>query len=474
MDLAFAAATEQARLVRESEVSSRELVELYLRRIDARNGDLNAYVHVFADQARELAAVKDDATAGGDELPPFHGVPIAIKELNFLDGFPATLATKSMAQFVAPFDDEVIARLKRAGVVPLGKTNAPELGTVPYTEPELFGASRNPWNLAHTPGGSSGGAAAALAAGLCPAAQGSDGGGSIRIPSSNCGLFGLKPTRDRVSNGPLFGDHAFGLVTNGVLTRTVADAAAFLDVVAGHSPGDPGLLPPPERPFQEEMKADPGRLRVGVATANPFREPAAEVLAAVDDARTLLEELGHDTFDVDVAVPEEVVAAFERLWWALIASQPLPPDTLEPLNRWMVEQGRGTSAADYLAAQFQLQLYTRTMAGRFHHEFDVLLTPVLSELPLRVGELDGLEPPAAWERIRAYACYTPIQNASGQPAASVPLHWDRATGLPVGIQLVGRFADEVTLLRLSARLEEARPWADRRPPAGDEPPDPDL
>ncbi len=465
-DLAFASALEQAEAVRRREVSSRELVELYLARIDEHDDELNSYVHVLAERATELAAEKDEATASTDpgSLPPFHGVPVSIKELNLLEGAPATMSTKAMERFVAPFDDEIVARLKRAGMVPLGKTNAPEFGTVPYTESQLHGPCRNPWDADRTPGGSSGGAAAALAAGLCPAAQGSDGGGSIRIPASNCGVYGLKPTRDRISRAPLFGDHAFGLVTDGMLTRTVADSAAFLDVASGYVPGDPGKLPRPERPFLDEVGRDPGRLRVGITTANPISEPEPEVVAAVEAAAELLAELGHEVTETDAAIPEETVEQFSRVWMAMIGSQPVPLDALEPYNRWMAERGREVSASQYLQAQFQLQLAVRGFAGRFHGEFDVLLTPVLAARPLRVGQFADLDPQRAWEEVQAYAPYAAMMNVSGQPAASVPLHWDEETGLPIGVQLVGRFAEEATLIRVSAQLEEARPWADRRPP----------
>jgi amidase len=468
-DLAFRPAVEQAELVRRREVSARELVDLYLDRIDELDAGLNSYVHVLADRAREIAAERDEQTVSGDldELPPFHGVPVAIKELNFLEGVPATLACRSMASFVAPFSDESVARLLGAGMVPLGKTNSPELGTVPITEPDLYGPCRNPWEPTRTPGGSSGGAAAALAAGLCPVAQGSDGGGSIRIPAAHCGLFGLKPSRDRVSRAPLFGDHGFGLVTDGVLTRTVADSAALLDVLAGYVPGDPGIAPPPERPFAEEVGTDPGVLRIGVAAENPVGELAAPVAAAIDSARDLLEEVGHDTVDVALDVSDEAIRAFGHVWQAVIASQPIPPDTLEPMNRWYVERGRSLTAPEYLREQFRLQLHARRFVARFHDEFDVLLLPVFTRLPYAVGELDDLEPGAAFRDISRYVGATPLVNASGQPAAAVPLHWDEDTGVPIGVQFVGRAADEATLIRLCAQLEAVRPWADRRPPGFD-------
>jgi amidase len=464
--LAFTGAVELARMIRDREVSSRELVELFLARIEKYDDDLNSYCHVLGERALERADERDTETARADasDLPPLHGVPVSIKELNFLEGAPATLASEAMRGFVAPFSDESVARLLRAGVVPIGKTTAPELGTVPISEPQLFGPCRNPWGLDRTSGGSSGGAAASLAAGLCPASQGSDGGGSIRIPAAHCGVFGLKPNRDRISRAPLFGDHGFGLVTDGMLTRTVLDSATFLDVMSGYVPGDPGIAPPPARPFAEEVGTDVGRLRVGVALENPVGRVAEPVAAAVRDARHLLDELGHETTDVSLDLSDEVIAAFGAVWQALIASQPVPPDGLEPMNQWYVERGREISAPEYLQAQFQLQLHARQFVARFHSEFDVLLMPVITRMPFTIGELAGLEPAEAFWEVSRYVGGTPLVNATGQPAASVPLHWEPRTGLPIGVQIVGRFADEATVLRLSAQLEEARPWADRVPP----------
>lgn len=464
-DLAFATAREQAELVRQKEVSSADLVNLYLDRIERLDGQINSYVHVLADRARDEATRKDEETAsGGEELPAFHGVPVSIKELNFLAGAPTTLSTSAMEDFVAPFDDEVVARLQRAGMVPLGKTNAPELGTLPYTESQMFGACRNPWDQAHTPGGSSGGAAAALAAGLCPVSQGSDGGGSLRIPAGCTGVFALKPSRDRVSNAPMFGDFGFGLITHGMLTRTVADGAALLDVISGYVPGDPGRLPEPPRPFADEVGRNPGRLRIGVLEHNPVGSLVPEVNAAVASARQLLDELGHDTVSIDLEVPDNVVATFEEVWAAMAASRPVPVDSLEPFNRWLAQRGEQRSASDYLSDQVSLQHFCRRLVARFHDEFDVMAAPVANRLPLKVGEFDDLPPEQTWEEIKDYLGISPLVNASGQPAAAVPLHWDEATGLPVGVQFIGRLAEESLLIRLCAQLEEARPWVDRRPP----------
>lgn len=466
-DLAFLPAVELARLVRAGEVSSRELVDLYLDRIEAHNDHLGAFVHLFPDDARRVAAARDEETAGrgdADDLPPFHGVPVSVKETSLLEGKPVTMGSRALRDFVAPFDDEAVARLKRAGMVPLGKTNVPELGATPYTEPELFGPARNPWNRDHTPGGSSGGGAAALAAGLCPVSQGSDGGGSLRIPASCTGLVGLKATRDRISNAPMLGDAGFGLVTRGALTRTVEDSAALLDVMAGYVPGDPGMLPEPERPFVDEVGRDPGSLTVGIVVDDPIGPVDAAVSAAVDETRSTLEDLGHRTVDAPVGTDDDIVDVFEQVWACMVASFPFPLDDLEPLTRWLVDRGHEVTGAQYLGLQFRLQSFCRAFVARFHADFDVLLAPVLLGLPLRVGATADLDPEATWEVVREFVgSVTPLANATGQPSMAVPLHVDADTDLPVGVQFVGRHADEATLIRLSAQLETARPWTDRRP-----------
>lgn len=466
-DLAFTPALEQARLIRRGEVSSRELVDLYLDRIETYDGDLNAYVSVLDDEARALAATKDEQTSGSDPeaLPPFHGVPVSIKELAFLEGAQATLATKAMADFKAPFDDETVARLKRAGMVPLGKTNAPELGTLPWSESELFGPARNPWNLAHTPGGSSGGAASALAAALCPVAQGSDGAGSIRIPASCSGVYGLKPSRHRISNAPLhYSDVGLILTTKGVLSRTVGDTAALLDVMSGYVPGDPARVGAPERPFSDEVGAAPGTLRIGILTEPDGMDWHPSVRQAMVDARRTLEDLGHETVEVTEERDDDTVSAFRTIWKAMVASQPLPMEGLEPFNRWLAEEGHRISAAELLQAEWQLRLRTRDMVARFHGEFEVLLAPVLDRPPVKVGEFRDRDPAETFDVLADYVVITPLINVSGQPAASLPLAHDEDTGLPIGLQVVGQVGAEATLLRLSAQVEEATAWVERRPP----------
>lgn len=465
-DLAFASALDQARMIREREVSSRELVDLYLERIDTYDGDLNSYIAVLHEEACRLADAKDEQTTStpSGDLPPFHGVPVSIKGLNFLRGQPATLGTRAMKDFRAPFDDHVVARLKAAGMVALGLTNVPEFGTVPYTESELHGPARNPWDPGRTPGGSSGGAAAALAAGLCPVSQGSDGGGSLRIPASNCGLFTIKPSRHRISRAPLFGSFGFDLTTAGTLSHTVADTAALLDVLHGYVPGDPSMLPQPQRPFLEEVDRDPGPLRVGILSASPVSRYAPPASAALHAARQIVTELGHETVEVEVGIEDDVIDAFMDIWAAMLSAQPVPVATIEPMNRWLVEhRSREISGGAYLMAEFRLGQYCRQLVNRFHSDFDVLAFPVLTELPLRVREMADVDPEEVWQRLTNYVGATPIVNATGQPAIAVPLHHDEESGLPVGVQFVGRLAEESLLFRLAGQLERARPWNDRRP-----------
>jgi amidase len=456
--LAFLPALEQARLVRDGEVSSRELVQLYLDRIERFDDELKAYVTVVADQALSAA----EAPPPG----PFSGVPLPIKDLVETAGIRTTFSCKALADYVPTQDAELVRRLRAAGFVVIGKTNTPEFGITAVTESELNGICRNPWSPGHTPGGSSGGAAAAVAAGLAAIAQGSDGGGSIRIPSSCCGLYGIKPTRGRVSPAPR-GD-TYGLSVAGPIARTVSDAAAFLDAVAGSLPGDPYRAPPPERPFLDEVGADPGRLRVGLALEPPHPVPVDDVcVAAASEAAALIEELGHDVEPFSLPQSEEAWRLFAVVWATIPAVYPVDDASLlEPINRTFLEQAQQISSADYVRAYTGLQVQGRTFATACA-EYDVVLTPTLAKPPVPIGWV--FEPEDPWEQSRragAFTPFTPPVNVAGLPAVSVPF---TATddGLPIGIQLIGRAVDEATLIRLSAQLEEARPWADRTPPGYD-------
>ena len=460
------AALEQADAVRRRELSAAELVEHYGKRVEALDDRVGAFVTLTLDAARAQAAEADRAVAAGDALPPLHGVPTAIKDLNLTTGVPTKLGSTVFADFVPSLDDAVVEKLRAAGTISLGKTNTPEFGLPCYTESEVAPPARNPWDLARSAGGSSGGAAAAVAAGLLPFAQGSDGGGSIRIPASVCGLFGIKPARGRISWAPLRGD-VTGLPTNGPIARTVRDAAAMLDAMAGMVAGDPHWAPPPDRPFLACADEDPGRLRIGrySAPSVPGIEVHPHCLAAYDEASALLAELGHEVEDVAPPFGPGSVPAFEVLWSVSAAGVPVDPareGELLPLTRWLRERGEATTAVEFTTAMGQLQLESRlTIAATA--AYDAVLTPTLAQPPAPLGWFrDAGDPRAEFDRMVSWTPFTALYNTTGQPAVSVPLHWS-PDGLPIGVQLVGRPADEATLIRLSAQLEQARPWRDRHP-----------
>jgi len=453
--LAFLTATEQAALVRSGEVSPVELVETYLERIERLDPELNAYVTVCADEALAAAA---------GELPdgPFRGVPLPIKDLNETAGIRTTFSSRAFADYVPDFDVAVVRRLKEAGFILLGKTNTPELGITAVTESELNGPCRNPWDTSRTPGGSSGGAAAAVAAGLAPAAHGSDGGGSIRIPASCCGLFGIKPARGRVSPAPYGGLEGFS--TSGPLTRSVADAAALLDVMAGYETGDPYWAPPPERPFADEVGVDPGPLRIALTKSPPIEAPVDPACAAAaEDAAALLVDLGHS---VEEATPpwrgDRLFPLFMRVWQVGPALHGKDPALFEPMNRVLIESAEKTTAVEHVLATAELRAVARRIVA-FFDDYDLLLTPTLAQPPVPIGALDDEDPWEAFRNAGRFTPFTQVANITGQPAVSVPLSWND-DGLPVGVQLVGRPADEATLFRVSAQLEQARPWRELRPP----------
>jgi amidase len=468
-DLAFAGAVEQARMLQAGEVKATELAELYLERIDALDGRLDSYLTVCGDRARAEAASADEARARGEELPPFAGVPISIKDLNDTAGVRTTRGTAEWCERVPDTDAEVVRRIRAAGFVMLGKTNVPEFGKMAISESLAYPPARNPWDPTVPPGGSSGGAAAAVAAGLCPVAQGSDSGGSIRIPSSLCGVVGIKPTRGRVSEWPRT---SLLYTVQGPIARSVVDAAALLDVMAGPVAGDEWWAPPPERPFATEVGRDPGRLRVAVRTesflAGSPVDPA--IVAATERVAELLSDLGHD---VETASPPWDQAEAERLvmvFAAEAAADATNPDypSLESLDlpqKTLIAIGQGVSGVDYVLAQRAMHVMAAGV-HRFFEEWDVLLTPTVPIPPIPVGSFhDGseLEAMEAMTRSRVLAGFTPFANLTGTPAVSLPLvHGD--DGLPIGTHLVGPLAGEAMLVRLAAQLEAAHPWAERRPP----------
>ncbi len=452
-------ALEQGAAVRAGTVSPRELVDHYAERIGRLDGGLGAFVHLTVDAAREQA---------GRPLPdgPLAGVPTAVKDLNAVAGVPVQYGSRAFEGFVPPWSDWVVDKLRDAGTISLGKTATPELGLPCYTETDVAPPARNPWDPARSPGGSSGGAAAAVAAGLVPVAQGSDGGGSLRIPGSVCGLVGLKPARGRISAGPVTGDLT-GLATLGPLARTVRDAAALLDVMAGPMPGDPHWAPPPATSFLSACDRPPGRLRVG-RTREPIvpgSEVHPHVVAAYEEATALLEELGHEVEDVPPPYGPELLPAFSVLWSVSAATAPVPPEAeelLRPLTRWLRERGRATSAVEFTRAVAAVQAATRR-GVQATAAYDVLLLPTLAQPPALLGAFtDGATPEEEFARMARWTPFTAMFNSTGQPAVSLPLH-QSPDGLPIGVMLVGRPADELTLLSLSAQLEQARPWAGRHP-----------
>ncbi len=469
-ELSLLDATAQADLIRRKEVKAVELVEAAIERIDKVNPELNAVVTPMYDKA--LDAVKAGLPDG-----PFTGVPFLLKDLlAAFKGVPMTLGSTLMRDFTPDHDSELVRRLKRAGLVILGKTNTPEFGILPTTEPHLFGPCRNPWDRERTTGGSSGGSAAAVAAGMVPMAHGNDGGGSIRIPASCCGLFGLKPTRGRNPLGPDFGDIMGGLVAEHAITRSVRDSALLLDATSGPDVGDPYWAPPKERPFAREVGADPGRLKIAFTVeAHAGVEAHADCVSAVKDAAALCADLGHEVVEASPQLDADLVTrSFTVLWSSGCAStleaiaylngRAVQPDQVEPLSWALYEMGKKFSATDYLLALQTLQRIGRD-AARFFIDHDVLLTPTLGQPPAPLGYFDSTpdNPMEGFTRSASFAPFTPICNMTGQPAMSLPLFWND-DGLPVGAHFVGRFGHEATLFRLAAQLEEARPWAGRRPP----------
>ena len=470
-DTAWMDATAQAELVRTKEISPAELVGAAIDRMERLNPELNAVIHELYERARAEAA---------GELPdgPFRGVPFLLKDLGAeLAGTPFNEGMAFSGDYHSSVTQTLTQRYIDAGFVICGKTNAPELGILPTTEPQRFGPSHNPWNTGHSTGGSSGGSAAAVASGMVPAAHANDGGGSIRIPASCCGLVGLKPTRGRNSVAPQYGDMMGGLVVEHVVTRSVRDSAAILDVTAGPVPGDPYWAPPLRGPsFAAAAASAPSGLRVAVMTTSPTGSDVdAECVAAVQATASLCESLGHKVEEAVLAVDGDAFTAhFVNQWacsnawavedWESRVGRTAHEGDLEPLSWALVELGRSVNGGQYLKSVQELQRISRGIADYFE-EIDVLLTPTLAELPAPLGTFDSPagEPLTGLFRAASYVPFTPPFNVTGQPGISLPLHWS-GSGLPIGVQFVGRFGDEETLLSLAGQLEQAAPWAARRPP----------
>jgi amidase len=473
-DVARLDATAQAELVRDAEASPLELVDAAIGRIEDLNAELNAVIHPLFEGAREAAS-------GALPDGPFTGVPFLLKDLGAaFAGDPLHLGMRFLkeAGFRAPVDTYLAQRFRDAGFVTVGKTNTPELGILPTTEPDAYGATRNPWELGRSPGGSSGGSAAAVASGMVAVAHANDGGGSIRIPASACGVVGLKPTRQRTSAGPLAGDHMSGLSEELVVSKSVRDTAAVLDAVHGPAPGDPYAAPPPQRPYLDEVGAEPGPLHIGLATQPILHvTPDPVVVEAAREAGKLLESLGHAVEEGGPGAFEgmDVVDTFLTRWMAgqaatldqlgTVVGRQVGPEDVEPLTWALAEEGRRRSAGQYLGAVAQHQGVARAIAGWFESGFDLLLTPTMGEPPTPLGAFDdsGPEPLRAIQRGVQTAAFTAIFNATGQPAISLPLRRND-DGLPIGVQLIAPCGREDVLIRVGAQLERARPWADRLPP----------
>ena len=470
-------ATAMAELVGSGEASPSELVEAAIERVEQVNGELNAVIHPLFDEAREAAK---------GEIPdgPFKGVPFLLKDLGAaFAGQPLHMGMQVLkdAYFKAPMDTYLAQRFRDAGLITIGKTNTPELGILPTTEPVAYGASKNPWDTTRTPGGSSGGAGAAVASGMVPMAHANDGGGSIRIPASNNGLVGLKPTRQRISEGPLVGDNLSGLTCELVVSRSVRDTARILDAVEGPAPGDPYVAPEPLRPYVEELTDESTGLRVGLMTAPAVEsEVAAECVAAAEETAKLLESLGHkltgsSPMDVlgsgDAGV--DIQDSFLTRWAAgqaagldqigMLLGRELTGEDVEPLTWTLAAIGRERDSARYLRDVALHQGISRAIAGWFEAGHDLLLTPTMAEVAPKLGEIDDTltdDPMDAFHRSFPSGAFTALFNVTGQPAISLPLHWS-SEDVPVGVQLVAPFGREDLLIRVAAQLERAQPWADR-------------
>lgn len=469
-ELLTRSAVQLASLIREGQLSAQELTEASLRRIDELNPTVGAFTHVAHDAAIETAR-----GIGPGDPRPFAGVPIAVKDNRAVAGMPITMCSDLFGDMVAAHDAYLVRRLREAGLVIVGKTKLPEMGILPTTEPRRFGPARNPWDLERTPGGSSGGSGAAVAAGMVPIAHGNDGGGSIRIPAACCGLVGLKSSRGRVSLGPEIADSF--LLCEGVLTRTVADTARVLDVLAGYEPGDATWAPPPPAPFAELAARDPARLRVALAFNPPLEgaeiDPVCE--RAARDAAAALESLGHEVEEVSPPwTQENVLVEFTRLWAPMISmttriggilrDRDPQQEDVEPLTWLMWERAHATDSLGVLAAEAKMKTLARAIVS-FLRPYDVVLTPALARRPVKLGEIHGRgpDPWSHYQRSGHFTPFTAICNITGQPAIALPLYQGE-DGLPLAVQLIGRPAREDVLLAVATQLERALPWADRLSP----------
>lgn len=475
-------ATEQAALIAAGEVSAAEMVDGAAERIDRIDGDLNAVVMRWYDRARSQAVAIDSARASGspdgDDPAPFAGVPFLLKDLGAHDaGMPMTSGNQAMrdAQPISARDMTIVSRFRDAGLVTLGRTSSPELGSLPVTEPTAYGPTRNPWDTSRTPGGSSGGAGAAVASGMVSIAHASDGGGSIRIPAACSGLVGLKTSQGRITMGPYANES--GLSVSFCVSRSVRDSARLLDAVHGPGVGDTVIAPAPTRPYVDEIHSAPRRLKIGLLDTHPVGNALHDdCVAAVRSAATMLEGLGHD---VSLGHPpaledKSFTPRFMAMWSTMMAvsidamgdsiGRKLTEDDVEPVNWALARHADSVTSVEYAEALAAVSEFRRELHSWWTDGWDLLLTPTLCEPPVKIGEHDSTpdDPMAGMRRAAEFIAFTPPFNASGQPAISLPLHWND-DGLPIGVQLVGAYGREDLLLAVASQLENAHPWADRRP-----------
>jgi len=472
-------------LISRGEIEASELLEVVIARIEKINPEINAVIYKLYDRAR--ADAKDlsrHRPAKRSNMDVFKGVPFLLKDLIAEStGTPFSEGSKAIGGYISRIDTELVKRIKNAGMIIAGKTNAAEFGLLPASETIFHGSTVNPWDSTLTPGGSSGGSAAAVAAGIVPMAHGNDGGGSIRIPASCCGLFGLKPTRGRNPIGPLFGDIGGGILHEHAVTRTVRDSAALLDITSGPDIGDPYCAPPKSRPFADEVGETVAPLKIGFLTTIPdgWNETTTihpDCIEAVKDAAALCEDLGHHIQEIDADllgfpdIPQKFGVLFACFvgqvvaYWERELGRKIGSDELEPTTWKMYQDGKNISGADYLVAVEELQRFSRKVAHWYHdNQFDLLLTPTMSIPPTPLGDFALTEEdPKKWiRRALSFVVFTRTQNITGDPAMSVPLYWNESN-VPIGVQFAGRFGDEATLFRLAAQLEQTRPWTDNIPP----------
>jgi len=458
----FIEAWDLRELVRKKEVRPREVAEFFLARVEKLNPKLGAFMTVTADRALADAARLDKLSSAEAAKLPLFGVAYSLKDLLWTKDIRTTFGSKNYENWHAPADAELAVRLANSGGILLGKTTTPEFGLRPTTEGGLCPPARNPWNLAHTAGGSSGGSASAVAAGLHPIAQGSDGGGSVRIPAACCGLVGIKPSRGRITRAPQDAESWGGLSTTGPIARSVRDAALMLDAMAGMLPGDPYAVRPPSRPFVEEISAHPKKLRLAVINNTALGDVDAETLGGLESACALFREMGHSVEEIALD-PGERLGKFARvIVGAAVSALNIPnPDLLDPIVRGSYEWGAKISAADYIHAINGMHNASREVVHTLM-PYDALLAPTITRPAVKLGSLPSNAASASRE-FYAWIAFTFPFNSTGQPAISMPNGFSKA-GLPLAIQIVGRPADEAGIIALAAEFERARPWKDKHPP----------